>query len=78
MMKAIKILGMEFVLRYETIQKYVESKGFSVVRDFCGHGVGKISPNVAKYFGIMENLTGETKNWNDFYHEPMINEVITV
>ena len=23
------------------IQKYVESNGFTVVRDFCGHGVGK-------------------------------------
>jgi methionyl aminopeptidase len=23
------------------IQKYVESNGFSVVRDFCGHGIGK-------------------------------------
>lgn len=23
-----------------TIQSYVESKGFSVVRDFCGHGLG--------------------------------------
>lgn len=23
------------------VQKYVESEGFSVVRDYCGHGVGK-------------------------------------
>ena len=25
----------------EAIQKYVEGKKMSVVRDFCGHGVGK-------------------------------------
>ena len=23
------------------IQEYIESKGFSIVRDLCGHGVGK-------------------------------------
>ena len=23
------------------IQKYAQSKNFSVVRDFCGHGIGK-------------------------------------
>lgn len=34
------------------IQKYVEGQGFSVVRDFCGHGTGKIfhdEPNVPHY-----------------------------
>lgn len=25
----------------KTIQRYVESQGFSVVREYCGHGVGK-------------------------------------
>lgn len=25
----------------EAIQKYCESRGYSVVRDFCGHGIGK-------------------------------------
>lgn len=25
----------------EVIQKFVEGKGYSVVRDFCGHGIGK-------------------------------------
>ena len=25
----------------ESIQKYVESKGFSVIREYCGHGIGR-------------------------------------
>ena len=36
----------------EAIQTYVEKKGFSVVRDFCGHGIGKVfheSPNILHY-----------------------------
>jgi methionyl aminopeptidase len=34
------------------IQQYVESQRFSVVRDFCGHGVGQLfhdNPNVLHY-----------------------------
>jgi methionyl aminopeptidase len=41
MMRAIKILKPGIKLGdigYE-IQSYVENKGFSVVRDFCGHGI---------------------------------------
>ena len=36
----------------EAIQNYIEKKGFSVVRDFCGHGIGKVfheSPNILHY-----------------------------
>jgi methionyl aminopeptidase len=36
----------------QTIQSYVESKGMSVVRDFCGHGLGRVfhaPPNVLHY-----------------------------
>ena len=43
MLRAIKILKPGIKLGdigYE-IQSYVEEKGFSVVRDFCGHGIGK-------------------------------------
>ena len=35
------------------IQTYVEGKGFSVVRDFCGHGIGDKfhqPPNILHYF----------------------------
>ena len=34
------------------IQNYVEKQGFSVVREYCGHGLGKVfhdEPNVAHY-----------------------------
>ncbi len=43
MMKSINILkdGVHVGDIGSTIQGYVESKGFSVVRDFCGHGIGK-------------------------------------
>ena len=43
MMKAIKILkpGIKLGDIGHEIQSYVEDKGFSVVRDFCGHGIGR-------------------------------------
>ena len=43
MMKAIKILKEDIHLGDigSTIQSYVEDRGFSVVQDFCGHGIGK-------------------------------------
>ena len=34
------------------VQEHVESNGFSVVRDFCGHGIGRAmheSPNIPNY-----------------------------
>ena len=54
MMKAISIIKSGIYLGDigETIQTYVEEKGFSVVRDFCGHGIGKIfhkPPNILHY-----------------------------
>ncbi len=56
------------------IQTHVESKGFSVVQDFCGHGIGKSfhkEPNVL-HFG--EKGTGEIiKTGMIFTIEPMIN-----
>ena len=51
MMKAIKTIKANTKIGNigYTIQKIVEAEGFSVVRDFCGHGIGKKfheSPNV--------------------------------
>lgn len=56
------------------IQSYAESKGFSVVRDFCGHGLGRVfhaAPSVLHYG---QPHTGvELKEGMFFTIEPMIN-----
>ena len=76
LMKAIKILKPGIKLGdigYE-IQSCVEQKGFSVVKDFCGHGIGKKfhePPNILHYGSKntgMELIPGMT-----FTIEPMIN-----
>ena len=77
MMKAINILNNEINLGDigSTIQTYVEKEGFSVVRDFCGHGIGKVfhkEPNVLHYG---KKGTGQKlKPGMIFTIEPMINE----
>ena len=56
------------------IQSYVESMRCSVVRDFCGHGLGKVfhdAPNIL-HFG--QKGTGETLKPGMFFTiEPMVN-----
>ena len=54
MMMAIKIVkeGIQLGDIGSTIQNYVEAKGFSVVQDFCGHGIGQTfhkEPNILHY-----------------------------
>ena len=76
MMKAIKILkeGVRLGDICSTIQKHVESQGFSVVQDFCGHGIGKSfhkEPNVLHYG--KEGSGEEIKSGMIFTIEPMIN-----
>ena len=56
------------------IQKFAEGHGFSVVREFCGHGIGKVfheEPQVLHYGrpGTLEEL----KPGMVFTIEPMIN-----
>ncbi len=56
------------------IQKFAESQGFSVVREFCGHGIGRVfheEPQVLHYGkpGTLEVL----KPGMTFTIEPMIN-----
>ena len=76
MMKAIKIVKEGIYLGDigATIQNHVEAQGFSVVRDFCGHGIGKSfhkEPNVLHYG---KKGTGEKiKSGMIFTIEPMIN-----
>lgn len=57
------------------IQKYVEAQRMSVVRDFCGHGLGRVfhaPPNVLHYFtGMGDKLVLEEGMF--FTIEPMVN-----
>ena len=77
MMKAIKILkpGIKLGDIGHEIQSNVEEKGFSVVRDFCGHGISSVfhePPNVLHYG--KKNTGMELKPGMTFTIEPMINE----
>jgi len=79
MMNAISIIkkGTHLGDIGETIQTYVEKKGFSVVRDFCGHGIGKTfhePPNVLHYGKKGDGIKLQTGMI--FTVEPMINEGI--
>jgi methionyl aminopeptidase len=56
------------------IQKHAESFNYSVVRDYCGHGVGKVfhaDPNVLHYGRPNEGLL--LKEGMFFTVEPMVN-----
>ena len=76
MMKSIKIIkeGIHLGDIGATIQNHVEAEGFSVVQDFCGHGIGKVfhqEPNILHYG---KKGTGEKiKAGMIFTIEPMIN-----
>ena len=76
MMKAISIIkdGIYLGDIGATIQSHVEAQGFSVVQDFCGHGIGQAfhkEPNVLHYG---EKGTGEKiSSGMIFTIEPMIN-----
>ena len=76
MVKGIQILKPGIKLGdigYE-IQSYVEEKGFSVVRDFCGHGISNTfhePPNILHYG--KKNTGQELIPGMTFTIEPMIN-----
>ena len=76
MMKAINILkpGIKLGDIGNEIQSYVEDKGFSVVKDFCGHGISNVFheyPNILHYG--KKNTGIELKSGMTFTIEPMIN-----
>lgn len=57
-----------------TIQQYVEPKGYSVVREFCGHGIGRNfheDPQVLHFGKFGQGM--ELKKGMTFTIEPMIN-----
>ena len=76
MMRGIKILKPGIKLGdigYE-IQSFVEEQGFSVVRDFCGHGISTTfhePPNVLHYG--RKNTGMELRPGMTFTIEPMVN-----
>jgi len=76
MMKAIKIIKDDIYLGDigYIIQNHVEAEGFSVVQDFCGHGIGQHfheEPNILHYG---KKGTGtKIKAGMIFTIEPMIN-----
>ncbi len=76
MMKAINILkpGIKLGDIGNEIQSYAEDKGFSVVRDFCGHGISNVFheyPNILHYG---KKDTGiKLESGMTFTIEPMIN-----
>ena len=77
MMKAINILSKNITLGDIgfTIQDYVEREGFSVVRDFCGHGIGQTfhkEPNILHYG--KKDTGPKLQAGMIFTIEPMINE----
>ena len=76
LMRAIKILQPGTTLGDIgfVIQSFVEQEGFSVVRDFCGHGIGKLfheEPSVLHYGRKNDGL--KLKEGMVFTIEPMIN-----
>ena len=66
------------------IQTLAEGEGFSVVRDFCGHGLGRVfhdAPNVVHYAEYKDRFSGISRAPDTplqegmfFTIEPMINE----
>ena len=77
MMKAISIIksGIHLGDIGEAIQTLAEKNGFSVVRDFSGHGIGRIfheNPNILHYGKKGEGI--QIQEGMIFTVEPMINE----
>ena len=56
------------------IQVYAENFGYSIVQDFCGHGIGKVfhcAPNILHYGKKGQGM--QLKEGMIFTIEPMIN-----
>ncbi|VFP88177.1 Methionine aminopeptidase [Buchnera aphidicola (Cinara piceae)] len=56
------------------IQKYIENKKFSVVKEYCGHGIGKKFhdfPHILHFYNKTNNI--EIKEGMTFTVEPMVN-----
>ena len=57
-----------------SIQQFAESHGFSIVREFCGHGIGKVFHEEPQVLHYGKKGTGlELKEGMTFTIEPMVN-----
>ena len=60
----------------KVIQRHVEAQGFSVVRDYCGHGIGEVfheDPQVLHYYDPKRGMGLELAPGMTFTIEPMVN-----
>ncbi|MBP6985330.1 MAG: type I methionyl aminopeptidase [Alphaproteobacteria bacterium] len=76
LMRAIEIVkpGVTLGDIGHAIQSYIEPKGYSIVKDFCGHGIGQVfhaEPEIIHYGRPGQGL--ELKEGMFFTIEPMIN-----
>lgn len=76
MMRGIEVVkpGVKVNEIGRAIQQYVEKYNFSVVRDFCGHGIGKkmhMAPNIPHYYEA--NFPVVLEEGMFFTVEPMVN-----
>jgi methionyl aminopeptidase len=56
------------------IQQFVEAEGFSVVREYCGHGIGRVFHEDPQVLHYGEPGTGlELREGLTFTIEPMVN-----
>lgn len=72
--EAVRLGGRTGDIGY-AIQEFVEPRGYSVVREFCGHGIGKNfheEPQILHYGNPGEGV--EIKKGMVFTIEPMINQ----
>ncbi|CUR53866.1 Methionine aminopeptidase [Serratia symbiotica] len=73
---ALKMIkpGIHLSLLGKNIQKFVESENFSVVRDYCGHGIGEKFHEEPQVLHYDNNDTGIIlKQGMAFTIEPMVN-----
>ena len=76
MMKAIEIIKPNVPIYKigKTIELYIKDFGYSIVKDYCGHGIGRkfhASPNILHYYDKNQNI--KLKKGMFFTIEPMIN-----
>ena len=78
LMKSIEIVkpGVKIKEIGKIIQEHAENNGFSVIRDFCGHGLGRTfhcRPTITHYYSTIPDGEVRLEEGMFFTIEPMIN-----